>query len=139
MLPGEEILSQFESFYATSRRVIHYRQKSRGEEFRELSYHRLASIETIKTPRHNLMMSGTVIIISAILLTYVGLIFVTSIPVFLIGLFLIIYGGFGKEGYYQLHIYDAARGEERPWRVQYWGSSHFIATLRGIIGELPDF
>ncbi len=139
LMAGEEMLSQFDPFYATSRRVIRYVQKPTREEFLELPYARLTSIETIKTPRHNLMIAGTAVIIGAVFLFLTLFVVITLLPAIIMGLAMIIYGGMGKEGYVQLHIHGATSGEERPWRVKWQGSGSFIATIRSVIGQMPDF
>ncbi len=136
---GEQLLSEFKPFYATSRRILRYEEKAGAPAIKELPYYRLDSIEMVRTPRHNLMMTGTAVVIGALLATFMGLIAFTTIPAIVIGLAVLFYGGAGKEGYYQLHIRNADRNEERLWRVKYEGSGTFIATLRSIIGDMPDF
>ena len=139
LMPGEELLSEFKPFYATSRRIIRCREKSSGLEIVELPYARLDSIEMVRTPQHRLMMSGTVIVIGALAATALGLIRFMTIPAIIVGIGVVIYGGIGQEGYYQLHIRNAARGEEKVWRIKFVGSGSFVATLRSVIGQMPDF
>ena len=139
LMPGEDILSEFKPFYATSRRILRYREKPSGVEFNELTYDRLETIEMVRTPRHNLMISGTLIVIAALTADAIGAIRFTTFPAVIIGIAVVIFGGLGKEGYYQLHIRRADRGEERAWRIKFAGSGSFVATLRSVIGEIPDF
>ena len=93
-----------------------------------------------------------------------GFIFITFIPALMGGAALLALGARGKLGYYQLHIrktstatptaLEANRGttirtfmqslglttpaEEARWRLDYAKAGSFLATIRTVIGELPE-
>ena len=45
----------------------------------------------------------------------------------------------GKTGYFQLMAHDMPKPAEKYWQVEYNRSGNFIATVRSIIGQVPDF
>ena len=134
---GETIVSDHHPFYATSQRVIHYEEIDGREELWELPYARLTSVEVIKLPRHKMMIAGTMLTIGGIIMATVG--FITSWPAIIIGMGAIIYGGIGREAYYQLHADGMTKEEAARWRLVYWGSGSFIRTIRTITGERSEY
>ena len=131
---GEAIISDHNPYYATSFRVIHYLEKDGNEELSELSYSRLTSVEVVKLARHNVMIAGTMMVIGgAILAATWGLI--GSWLSIIAGIGVVIYGGIGREAYYQFRAEDMDKEEEAKWRLAYWGSGSFVRTVKTAIGE----
>ena len=134
----ETIISDHQPFYATSQRVIHYEEKDGIDELWEISYARLTSIEVIKLPRHKIMIGGSMMIIGGAIMA-ATIQFFTSWFAILAGVGAIIYGGMGREAYYQLHANGMTKEEAARWRLVYWGNGSFIRTIRTIIGERPEY
>ena len=136
--PGEQVLSQCQHFYATGQRIIRYEETRRGEVVKSVPYSQLRGIETVKEPRHNLLIMGTLAVPAGLALLYLRIIFFTSILVFLAAAALIYLGGAGKKAYYQIRVDGVPRNELKLWRVDFMQSGSFFATIRQIIGELPE-
>lgn len=138
LMSGEEVLATCGPFLATSRRLIRYRETGKGEDYRQVAYTQLETVELVKKARHPLMITGTLLsIVSLGLLFYIP---VSATILFILGVALVIIGGVGKEAYYQIHIRGLPKEEERLWRVNHPRSGQFIATVKNIIrDELPDF
>jgi len=134
---GESIISDHQPFYATSQRVIHYEEKDGREELWELSYSRLTSVEVIKLPRHKMMIAGALLIIGGAIMSTVFIL--TSWLAIIVGVGGIIYGGIGREAFYQFHANDMTKEEETRWRLAYWGSGSFIRTIGTATGELLEY
>ena len=134
---GETIISDHQPFYATSQRVIHYEEKYGREELWEISYARLTSVEVIKMPRHKMMIAGTMLVVGGAIMA-ATLAFITSWFAILAGVGALIYGGIGREAYYQLHASGMTKEEAARWRLVYWGNGSFIRTIRTVIGERLD-
>ena len=134
---GETIISDHQPFYATSQRVIRYEEKDGGEELWELSYARLTSVEVIKLPRHKMMIAGTLMVVGGAIMA-ATIQFITSWLAISVGVGALIYGGIGKEAFYQFHANDMTKEEEARWRLAYWGNGSFIRTIRTVIGERLD-
>ena len=134
---GETIISDHQPFYATSQRVIHYEEKDGREELWELSYARLTSVEVIKMPRHKMMIAGTTLIVGGAIMA-ATLQYITSWLAIMAGVGAIIYGGIGREAFYQIHANGMTKEEATRWRLAYWGNGSFIRTIRTVIGERPE-
>lgn len=134
--PNEQLLSQCEPLYATSTRIIYYRQTNKGEVVHSLPYGRIRRIETVMKPRHRLLIAGTLAVVGGLVLVSLG--FITSVLAFLAAAVLIYLGGKGRLAYYQLHADGVRAEEEKLWRADFWRSATFIATVRQIVGELPE-
>ncbi|MBI4282787.1 MAG: hypothetical protein HY672_04815 [Chloroflexi bacterium] len=133
MRPGETIVSDHAPFYATSQRLIHYQEKDGVEELRDISYARLTSVEVVKLPRHKMMIAGTALTIGGIIMASMG--FITSWPAIVFGIGALVYGGMGREAYYQFRANGMTKEEAARWRLAYWGNGNFIRTIRTITGE----
>ena len=131
---GETIISDHHPYYATSDRVIHYQEIDGREELWELPYARLTSVEVVKLPRHKMMIAGTMLIVGGAIMS-VTLQFITSWLAIVGGVAAIIYGGIGREAYYQLHANGMTKEEAARWRLVYWGSGSFIRTIRTVTGR----
>ena len=164
LTPGEQILSECKPFYATSRRIIRFDDRAPDEPMAEISYDQLTAVELMRKPGHRMMVLGTAAIVSALFLTAIGFIFITSIPVLIIGVALLVVGARGKLGYYQLHIRRTVQptprtpnpnldttvrtlmetfglrtpDEEARWRLDYRKAGSFIETIRTVMGHLPE-
>ena len=166
LMPGEKILSECRPFYATSRRIIRYDERVQGAPMVEVAYHQLTAVEVIRKPSHPMMLLGTLAVISAIFLTAIGLIFITSLPALIAGVVLLVLGARGKLGYYRLHVRENSAApaqpstseadlgttirsfmeymgvmtpaEEARWIMDYSKARSFIATVRNIRGEIPE-
>jgi hypothetical protein len=136
--PGETIISDHDPFYATSQRVIHYEEKGGKEELWDLSYARLTSVEVVKLPRHQIMIAGTLMIIGGAIMAATQLFFTSWFPI-LAGVGAIIYGGIGREAFYQLHANGMTKEEAARWRLAYWGNGSFIRTIRTVTGERREY
>jgi hypothetical protein len=135
---GEAIISDHSPFYATSFRVVHYEEKDGREELWELPYDRLTSVEVVKEPRHKALIAGTMLIVGGAIMA-ATLQFITSWFAIIAGVGALIYGGIGRESYYQLHAQGMTKEEEARWRLPYWGSGSFIRTIRNDIGDRLDY
>ena len=164
LVPGEKILSECRPFYATSRRIIRYDERSPGDQVSEVDYQQIIAVEIIRKPSHPTMLLGTLCVLGAIFLGTTGIIIVTAVPAAIGGIALLILGARGKLGYYQLHIRKqaapATTGSDRDpgstmvsfmesvglrtppdqlrWRLDYYHGGSFIATVRNVLGELPE-
>ena len=132
----ETIISDHRPFYATSQRIIHYVERDGIEEIRELSYARLTSVEVIKLPRHKMMIAGTLMIVGGALMSTI--VFITSWVAILAGIGAILYGGIGREAFYQFHANGMTKEEAARWRLAYWGNGSFIRTILTAIGKRPE-
>lgn len=131
---GEAIISDHNPFYATSYRVIHYEERDGNEEIQELPYSRLTSVEVVKLARHRVMIAGTMMVIGGVIMA-VTLVFITSWLTIIAGIGVVIYGGIGREAYYQFHAEGMDKEEEARWRLAYWGSGSFVRTVQTVIGD----
>jgi hypothetical protein len=139
LTPSEKVLSVFGPFYATSYRVLRLdppNGPSKGH-LLEIPYQQLTSVELMRQPNHPVLALGTVMIILGLLLSMV-LVFSTILVILLGGVFLYL-GARGKPGYYQLYAREMPRHAEKYWQVEYHRSGNFIATVRSVIGQMPDF
>jgi hypothetical protein len=134
---GEVIISDHHPFYASSQRIIHYEERDGEGELRDIPYASLTSVEVIKLPRHKVMVAGTLMIIGGALMA-ATLQFLTSWLAIFVGVGAIIYGGIGKESFYQIHAYGMTKDEASKWRLNYWGNGSFVHTIRTVIGQLPE-
>ena len=164
LLPGEKILSECGSLYATSRRLILYEERNGQVAVEELSYQNLVGVELVRKASHPMMVLGVLAMLGAIFLTITGLIFITAFLSVGGGAALLLYGSKGNVSYYQLHISRPApvtpsepptelevvlqriksalgikpsETDER-WRLDYLTGKSFIATVRNIKGSLPE-
>ena len=129
----ETIISDHHPYYATSQRVILLQEINGREELWELPYGRLTKVEVIKLPRHKMMIAGTMMIVGGVIMSSIG--YFTSILALVGGIGAIIYGGIGREAYYQLHADGMSKEEAARWRLVYWGSGSFIRTIRIVTGK----
>jgi len=134
---GETVISDHQPYYATSHRVIRYEEIDGRVDLWELSYARLTSVEVIKMPRHKMMIAGTMLVVGGAIMS-ATLAFITSWFAILAGVGALIYGGIGREAYYQLHASGMTKEEAARWRLVYWGNASFIRTIRTAIGERLD-
>ena len=129
----ETLISDHQPFYATSQRVIHYEEKDGREELWELSYSRVTSVQVIKLPRHKMMIAGTLMIVGGAILSTI--VFITSWLAIIVGVGAIIYGGMGRQAFYQIHANGMTKDEAARWRLAYWGNGSFIRTILTAIGK----
>jgi hypothetical protein len=136
---SEKVLSVFGPFYATNHRVLRLdplHGPSRGH-LLEIRYHQLDSVEVVRRANHPVLALGTAMIILGLFI--MPILPVSAILTLPIGGGLLYLGAQGKPGYYQLTARDMPREAEKYWRVEYHRSGNFIATVRSIIGQMPDF
>lgn len=162
--PGEKVLSVCKPLYATSQRIVRYDERMPGEQVDEIAYNDLTGVELMWKPSHPMMILGTVCIIAAIFLSLTGLILITSVPALIIGVVLLVLGARGGPGYYRLRTRDSSPHpyltpdrkqsitlltvmeylglrtsiEETRWRMDYSKAGSFLATVRNIVGDLPE-
>jgi hypothetical protein len=129
----ETIISDHHPYYATSQRVILLQEINGREELWELPYGRLTKVEVVKLPRHKMMIAGSMMIIGGAIMSSIG--YFTSVLAIFGGIGAIIYGGIGREAYYQLHADDMTKEEKARWRLVYYGSGSFIRTIRTVTGK----
>ena len=137
--PSERLLCSFGPFHATSYRVLRLDSEtglSRGH-LLEIPYPQLASVKLVQQPNHPILIMGTVVIVLGLLLTPL-LVFSAVFALVVGGLFIFV-GARGKPGYFQIYAHDMPQQAERYWQVQYERSGSFIATVRSVIGEMPEF
>ena len=134
---GETLLSDHHPYYATSQRIILYQEVGGREEVWELPYARVTSVEVVKMPRHKMMVAGTLLIVGGAVMSTYG--FITSFPAILAGIGALVYGGIGREAYYQFHANGMSKEEASRWRLVYWGSGSFVRTIQTVIGDRGGF
>lgn len=130
--PGEEVLARAGPFYATSRRVLRYQLLRGGaEDFRQLPYAKISSVEATRMPNHRFMVTGTLIGISGVFIT-LTLGFFTTILAVPAGIALIILGsrGWGNQQYFQLHAPGSTPKEQALWRIPYAGSMDLMVAIQ---------
>lgn len=136
---SENIVSVFGPFYATSHRVLRLdppNGPSRGH-LLEIPYGQLASVEMVRRANHPVLALGTAMIILGIfILPFLPISAVFTLP---IGGGVLYLGAKGKPGYFQLMAHDMPKEAEKYWQVEYNRSGNFIATVRSVIGQMPDF
>ncbi|MBM3943393.1 MAG: hypothetical protein FJ316_10825 [SAR202 cluster bacterium] len=134
--PAETLLSICQPFYATSQRVIRLEPDAapgRQPQLREIPYHALSEVKLVHRNNHPMMLAGAAItIVGAYLVTFL---LITGVLAIGLGVALLVYGGKGRPGYYQISGWGLAPQEERWWRVDYARSGSFIATLRNAAGQ----
>jgi hypothetical protein len=137
--PSEKLISSFGPFHATSYRVLRLdpvNGPSRGH-LLEIPYSQLASVKLVQRPNHPLLIMGTVVIILGLFMTQ-ALVFSSVLSLIVGGLFIFV-GARGKPAYFQIYAHNMPQQAERYWQVRYERSGSFIATVRSVIGEMPDF
>lgn len=128
LTPGEQVLHRFGQYFATTHRVLWYRETPAGEEVAELPYYRLRAVELVREPSHRLMAGGTALaILGFFLMQYLE--FFTGPLALAFGIGLVVLGARGKEGYYQLSADNLTKDEQRRWRIPYRGSMEFMAAV----------
>jgi len=128
LAPGEQVITRFGRYYATSHRVLWYAQTPAGEEVADLPYYRLRSVVLVRNPNHRLMAGGTILAVAGFLLTaYIG--FITGPLAIIFGVGMVLLGAHGKEGHYLLRGEGLSAEEQRRWRIPYRGSLDFMATI----------
>ena len=132
--PHERIQARCDPFYSTSLRLVRYQLTKEGEKVHCVPYSRVRSIELVRKPQHKFMVLGTVLAAGGAFMFFY-LAFITSVPTFLMGIGLIIYGGQGKDAYYQLNLADTSPQESELWRIQIRGSKDLIASIGDITGK----
>ena len=165
LMPGERVLTECGPIYATSRRLL--RRESQGGRvfYEELSYQQLTGVEVVRKASHPIMALGVLAMIGAIFMTISGLIFVTAFLAVAGGLAMVLYGSKGHNSYYQLRVDQPPPGPapepptelevalerfktalgisnekvDKRWQLDYVKGRSFIATVRTIRGDLPEF
>jgi hypothetical protein len=133
----ETIVSDHHPYYATSQRVVLLQELDGREELWEIPYARLTSIDVVRLPRHKMMIAGTLMVVGGAIMSSVG--FFTSWLAIVFGVIALIYGGIGREAFYQFHANDMTKEEATKWRLVYWGSGSFIRTIQTIRGDRSEF
>lgn len=131
---GEAIISDHNPYYATSYRVIYYEEKDGNEELSELPYSRVTSVEVVKLARHNVMIAGTMLVIGGAILAATWNLIGSWLSI-IAGIGVVIYGGIGREAYYQFRAEGMDKEEEARWRLAYWGSGSFVRTVQTVMGD----
>ncbi len=165
LAPGEKVLSQCGPLYATSRRLLRYERQGGAVSFEELSYQQLTGVEVVRKASHPIMALGVLAVLGAIFMTITGLIFVTAFLAVAGGLAMVLYGSKGHNSYYQLHVdqpptvpspepptelevaLDRIKSAfgintekvDKRWQLDFVKGRSFIATVRTIRGDLPEF
>ena len=139
LAPREKVISTFGPFFATSFRLLRLDPAdgpSRGHVL-EIPYPELTAVKMMHKPNHPMLIMGTVVVV----LGFLMMVLVPFSAVFAIifgGLFLFL-GAKGKAGYFQIYARNMPKHAEQYWQVAYNRSGSFIATVRSVIGEMPDF
>ena len=136
---SEKVLSVFGPFYATNHRVLRLDPPnclSQGH-LLEIPYSQLVSVEMVRRANHAVLALGTaMIILGLFIMPVLPISAVLTLP---IGGGVLYLGAKGKTGYFQLMAHDMPKPAEKYWQVEYNRSGNFIATVRSIIGQVPDF
>ena len=136
---SEKVLSVFGPFYATNHRVLRLDPPnglSQGH-LLEIPYSQLVSMEMVRRASHAVLALGaTMIILGVFIMPILPISAVFTLP---IGGGILYLGAKGKPGYFQLMTHNMPKPAEKYWQVEYNRSGNFIATLRIIIGQMPDF
>jgi hypothetical protein len=136
---SEKVLSVFGPFYATNHRVLRLDPPnclSQGH-LLEIPYSQLVSVEMVRRANHAVLALGTaMIILGLFIMPVLPISAVLTLP---IGGGVLYLGAKGKTGYFQLMTHDMPKPAEKYWQVEYNRSGNFIATVRSIIGQVPDF
>lgn len=136
---AEEVLSVFGPFFATNQRVLRLdppNGPSRGH-LLEIPYSQLDSVDMVRRAHHPLMALGTVMIVMGLFMAPV--LPISALFTLPIGGGILYVGAKGKPGYFQLTARDMPKQAEKFWQVQYERSGNFVATIRSIIGQMPEF
>ena len=165
LMPGERVLSECGTLLATSRRLLRREGQGGRVFYEELPYQQLTGVQVVRKASHPVMALGVLAVIGAIFMTITGLIFVTAFLAVAGGLAMVLYGSKGHNSYYQLHVDqppDAPFPEpptelevaierlktafgittekvDKRWQLDYVKGRSFIATVRTIRGDLPEF
>ncbi|MDA0735210.1 MAG: hypothetical protein O2909_07250 [Chloroflexi bacterium] len=135
----EKVLSVFGPFYATSHRVLRLDPPnglSRGH-LLEIPYSQLVSVEMVRRANHPVLALGTaMIILGLFIMPVLPISAVLTLP---IGGGILYLGAKGKPGYFQLMAHNMPKEAEKYWQVAYSRSGNFIATVRSVIGQMPEF
>ena len=155
--PTEKLLSEFPPFYATSYRVIRLSEAAAPTPRRdwwtllswgkpppappplllELPYSQITGVERVDEARHPMMAAGTGMIILGLLLLVIP--FVTGVLAIAVGVGLLAAGAKGQLAYYQIQARNLPPEQAQFWRIPYAGSGSFVATVRQVIGQFPEF
>ena len=134
----ESIMSDHDPFYATSERIVYYKNLDGREEFSYIDYSRLESVEIIKEPNHKALVAGTLLIVGGAIMA-ATLQYLTAWPAIIFGVGAMIYGGIGRESHYQILASNMTNEESSMWRLPYWGSGSFIRTIKTVVGLDQEF
>jgi len=136
---SEKVLSVFGPFYATNHRVLRLDPPDcLGQRHSlEIPYSQLVSVEMVHRANHAALALGTaMIILGFFIMPFLPISAMLTLP---IGSGFLYLGAKGKPGYFQLMTHDMPKPAEKYWQVEYNRSGSFIATVRIIIGQMPDF
>ena len=133
LLAGEVIVSEHPPFYLTTLRLLHHQQGPQGEQTLALPLERLIGVEEVKSTHHRLMIIGSALLLSGVFLTMTWGLF-TAVLAIVGGVVALVMGSRGRVTGYQIQAQNLSPEEEAIWRLEHWGASHFVATLRSRIG-----
>ena len=133
LLAGEVIVSEHPPFYLTTLRLLHHQQGPEGEQTLALPLERLIGVEEVKSTHHRLMIIGSALLLSGVFLTMTWGLF-TAVLAIVGGVVALVMGSRGRVTGYQIQAQNLSPEEEAIWRLEHWGASHFVATLRSRIG-----
>ena len=130
----ERIVSSFGPYHATSSRILLCLDGDSGPVLHEIPYSRLERIEEVRLASHRLMILGATAAIGGFVSSFsLGLF--SPIMAGIAGVAMIIYGGIGKPGYYQIRARGMADAELPLWQLRHRGAGSFIASVRVIVGD----
>lgn len=103
----------------------------------EIPYSQLVSVEMVRRANHPVLALGTaMIILGLFIMPVLPISAVLTLP---IGGGILYLGAKGKPGYFQLMAHNMPKEAEKYWQVAYSRSGNFIATVRSVIGQMPEF
>jgi ribosomal protein L40E len=122
---NEHVIIKYNSYYATNKRLIFYKEGLFGKKLLDMAYNHISSLQLKNKPHTGMVVFGIVL-----LLVGVGL---YQIPIIVFGLLISIIGFIWRTGFYELH---ASGGEK--WKIPMSKSGvadQFIKVIRQQLTE----
>ena len=138
LMGGEVIVSEHPPFYLTSMRLLHHGEEMEQEASRAIPLERLVGVEPLRSTRHGLMITGSLLVVSGFILLLTWPLY-TAILVIPAGIGALVMGSMGKTVAYQIQAHNMPKEEESLWQLPAWGADHFLATIRTTIGDRTGF
>ncbi len=130
---GEQLVSSFGPYHATSSRIILI---SAHGDTHEMPYISLERIAEVQSPDHRKMFLGFLISAAGLAAMFFWYLVIPIIAL-VVGMLVLLQGAVGRPAYYQLEGRGMDGRELRRWQIRHYGAGSFIASISEITGIVP--